>query len=600
MVIYPVALLLLGKAWLAVNVLLLLAMPIAGMAAYFTLRGAVASPVIRVWAGVAYAFLPAMTGAISSGRIGTTMAAILLPFAVRSSVRITRPNGTFRRAAGTGVLLAALTACVPALWVIAFVAAVAFTIVAILNRGQATTWVIRRVWFAMLTPLVLLWPWTGELILHPSMLLFEPGLHASALADPTITSIDVLLLHPGGPGMTPIWFSAGLVLAGLVAFMRRDRSGVVAGAWLLGLLGLVLGVVQTVVLVTPPDSPEAIRPWPGPATLVLGLSMIGAAAYAADGLRARMSRASFNLFQPVVGLVAILAVLAPALTCIWWAPDAVGKLRKANPSAVPAFVAADSVSPQAPRTLVLRGDSAGRVLYSLINGSGPRLGDADAAPPATVWLPIDPLVAQLASGRGGDEVAELSGYGIRYVLLAAGTSADLIPVLDGEPGLRRLSSAGGEVLWRISGVTSRARLVSGALDVTSVGVANGADLTSAPYIDQRIPEGSGDRALAIGALPDGRWRATAVDPTTGARVALAEAAAPGASAWSQAFVAPEGNPRVIVNYDSSSRSTWLWVEFGVLAFLIIMALPSRRKRDSDADLDGSPESTVTDEREALR
>lgn len=582
MVIYPLAVLLLGKAWLAVNVLLLLAIPIAGWAVYFTLRGVVASTGIRVWAGVAYALLPAMTGAVSSGRIGTTMAAILLPFAVRSCARISRPQGTFRRAAGTAILLAALMACVPAMWAIALVLAVGATIIGLVRYGRAASWMIRRIWFAVLTPVLLLWPWSADLFLHPSLFLFEPGVTSRALSDSEVTAVDVLLLHPGGPGMTPVWLSVGLLLAGLLAFMRRDRIGAVTIAWIAGLLALVLGVLQTVVLVTPPDSSVALRPWPGPATLLLGLSMIGAAAYAADGLRARVTRADFNLMQPIGFLVAILAIAAPAGSAVLWAPVAPGELRKASMSAVPAFVAADAVSPQAPRTLVLRQDSAGRVRYSLIDGAGPKLGDADVSPPAAVWVPIDALVADLASGRGGDEVVGLSAYGVRYVLLAAGTSADLIPVLDGEPGLRRLSSAGGEVLWRISGTTSRARIVAGE-EQSSIGLANGSDPTVSPYIDQRLPDGSGVRNLVIGTMPDSRWRAIATDPSTNAVTGLPAITVEGTSGWSQAFLAPEGSPQVMVEFDHSNRSRWLWIQFAVLLALIVLALPSRRTTDLDTE-----------------
>ena len=582
MVIYPLAVLLLGKAWLAVNVLLLLAIPIAGWAVYFTLRGVVASTAIRVWAGVAYALLPAMTGAISSGRIGTTMAAILLPFVVRSCVRISLPQGTFRRAAGTAILLAALTACVPAMWVIALILAISATVTGLVRHGRAASWMIRRVWLAVLAPILLLWPWSAELFLHPSLFLFEPGVTSRGLSDSEVSAVDVLLLHPGGPGMTPVLLSAGLLLAGLLAFMRRDRIGAVCVAWVTGLLALVLGVLQTVVLVTPPDSSVALRPWPGPATLLLGLSMIGAAAYAADGLRARVTRADFNLMQPVGFFVAVLAIAAPAASAVLWAPVATGELRKAPINAVPAFVAADAVSPQAPRTLVVRQDSAGRVRYSLIDGAGPRLGDADVAPPAAGWVPIDALVADLTSGRGGDEVVGLSAYGVRHVLLAAGTSADLIPVLDGEPGLRRLSSADGEVLWRISGTTSRARIIAGE-EQLSIGVVDGADLTRSPYIDLPLPDGSGPRALVVGASPDTGWRAVWTDPATQVVTGLPAVTVEGASGWSQAFLAPEGSPAVMVEFDHSNRSRWLWIQLVILIILIVLALPARKRTDFDTE-----------------
>ena len=583
MLIWALAVVLLGKAWLAVNLLLLLAIPLAGWAAYFTLRGLVRSRWLRVWAALAYAMLPALTGAMSSGRIGTAMAAILLPFVARSFVRISRSRGTFRRAAGTALLLAALTACVPAMWPIVCILAIITSIVGWRrNRAEAVP-MLRRIWFAVLAPLLLLMPWTIEFIRHPSLLLFEPGVYSQAINDPAINGLDVLLLHPGGPGMTPIWISAGIVLAGFLAIMRRDRYSIVLLIWAPALLALILGVVQTVVVVAPPSMTEPIRPWPGPATLVLGFAFIAAASVAADGLQARLSRANFNLLQPIAAIVALLAILSPVASAVAWLPQAAGVLRNAPRSAVPAFVAADAVSPQAPRTLVLDQRPDGRVRYSLINGSGPVLGDAEVAPPADAWASIDPLVAALASGRGGEEVQGLGAYGIRYVLLAAGSSDAVIPRIDSEPGLRRLSSAGGEVLWRIAGLTSRARITAGDEGAT-LDLADGENPAADPYLATTLPSGAGARELIVGAVRDDGWRAVRVADGS----LLASIDASGANAWSSAFAAPDGAQEVRVWFDQDLRSRWLWWQLLVLVVLVVLALPSRRVDDIDPDDLGDP------------
>ena len=70
------------RRWWAAPILLfllLLGIPLAGASAYVALRGLVPSKAIRVWAAAAYALLPAMTGAVASGRVGTTILAIFLP-----------------------------------------------------------------------------------------------------------------------------------------------------------------------------------------------------------------------------------------------------------------------------------------------------------------------------------------------------------------------------------------------------------------------------------------------------------------------------------------------------------------------------------------
>ena len=597
MLLYPVAVLMLGKADLGVQVIMLLGIPIAAWAAYFTLRGVVSSALIRSWAAVAYGLLPAVTGAVSSGRIGTTLAAILLPFAIRSFVRISRDQGTFRRAAGTALLLAALTAAVPALWFIAFLAALAVVIHAWSTYGRGAIAVTRRMMLAVIAPMLLLLPWSAHLFANPALFLLEPGIASPALNDPDITPLDILLQHPGGPGGTPIWLGAPLILAGLFALVRRERLVSIVACWGLALAAFILGIVQVILLVTPPGSSTAMRSWPGPATLVLGAALIVAAALGADGLTARMSRRSFNLAQPVAAMLAIGLVLAPLASLVFWFPDAAGKLRKAPASAVPAFVEADALGPQAPRTLVIREDAEGRVQYNLINGAGPMLGDADVSPGSEVWERIDPLVSALASGRGGDEVAALAGYGVRYVLVSAGTSAEMIPLLDGAPGLRRLSTAGGETLWSIGGVTTRARVVAGEEEI-GVDVAQrplldpNALLPVDPYVEGPAPQTTGARTFVVGASADSRWRATAVGATDSAQ-GLVAVSPSGLLDWSAAFVVPDGQQVLTVWFDDQSRGRWLWIQAAILFVLIVLALPSRQqRRDPDADADTTTMAAV--------
>jgi len=582
-VVAALAVLLLGKAPAAVTVLLLLGIPLAGAAAYVTLRGLVPGKAIRVWASAAYALLPAMTGAVASGRLGTTMLAIVLPFAIRSLVRISGPQGTLRRSAGTAILVAIVLSVAPAIWIVLLLVAVLAVLHLSRSGGASVRPVSGRLSLALLGPLVLLLPWSLHLLGNPSLLLLEPGLNGSGITDPDLAPWQVLLLHPGGPGMTPLWISLGIVIAGLLALLRGDRLRTIGAFGALGGLALAMGLLQSMVLVTPPSATAEIRPWPGQATLLLGLALIVMAALAADGLRSRFAGSSFTLGQPIAFAVAVVAVLAPVLTAALFAVGLDSVVVKAPASSVPAFVAADSESPQAPRTLMIDDDRAGRVQYTLLNGPGPVLGDAETGPPAAAWQALDPYVAAMVSGRGGDEIEVLAGYGIRYVVLAPGASPELVPTLDGEPGLRRLSSSEGEVLWRVAGVTSRARLVAEDKQ-TPLGVAPEGTVTADPYLDQPLPDGTGARTLVTGAALDDGWRAVVV-ASGGSGSELAAVPGPGLLSWSQAFEVPEGTPQVVVSYDDTSRSRWLWFQLVVLIALVVMALPERRREDPDPDLD---------------
>lgn len=588
MVVFAVAAVLLGKAPLAVSVLLLLSIPLAGWSAYFVLRGVVKTRAIRIWAGVAYGLLPAVTGAISSGRLGTAIAAVAIPFAIRSFMRITSPGGTTRRAAATALLMSVVIAAAPGLWLIAVI----FALIIVITRWQGVrglwTDVNRRLLIAVVGPLLILFPWSGYLITHPVLFLLEPGAaNITSGGDPNVSPLQVLMLHPGGPGAVPMWLTIGIVLAGFLAILRTEKRRQVAACWILAALALVLGIVQSVLTVAPPGSSVPLHPWPGPATLVLGLCFITAAAFAVDGLREQMADQSFSFAQPIAVVVAIAAAAAPFMIAVGWFPEAQGQMHRGPAEAVPAFVAADAATAEAPRTLVLTQNASGGVAYNLINGAGPVLGDADVSPGVEVLAQLDAQVAALSSGRGGDEVDALAGFGVRYVLLSNTSTKEIISVLDAEPGLRRLSTSGGEVLWRIAGTTSRARLLTGGEQTPVLMATPGATSTN-PYIDSRIADAPSERTLLLGATIDAGWRATATNERTREVVQLEPMESAGVYSWSQAFAAPAGNPIVTVEYEGGLRAQAMSLQLIIFLVFFVLALPSRRVSDPDPDDLDSP------------
>lgn len=610
-VIATVATALFGNADWAMNTLLLLAVPITGWSAYFAARGMVRSTAIRAWMGAAYALLPVMSGAVEQGRIGTTITAIVLPFAIRSFVRLSRRSGTIRRAAGTALLMAVIVAATPAVWVVGVVAVVAASVITWLrlsNSDRAGAWgIIARFAIAIIVPLIALVPWSIHLLSNPTLFLLEPGLNIPSIVDPNLRPVDVLLLHPGGPGMNPLWTTAGIIFAAALALFRRDTISIVGAWWVLALVALTIGVTQTLTTLSAPGSLTDIRPWPGPMTLVMGLALIAASGVAVEGLRERFAGQNFTVGQPLAAVAALAALAAPIVAAAWWIPATDDVVVRAPAIDVPAFVAAEASGPQAPRTLVVSDDGEGQVRYTLLGGSALMLGDADTPPPANVWGPLDRHVADLASGRGGGEVDALRSYGVRYVKLTPDSSRSIVPAIDSEPGLRRLASADGEVLWRIGGITSRAQVLdvdpaSAEFVPAALELAQPATVGTDPYVDQELPEALeveiGSRVVWIGATADDGWSAT-IDEQP-----LAPADLPEPLQWSSAFVVPAESARadVVASFDSGPRQVWLIVQALVIAALIILALPERRVIDpdpDDPDAPGAPDALLTGDRPEL-
>ena len=574
---------LLGKAPLAVGVLLFLAVPLAGLSAWSALRGVVAGAGIRVWASVAYAFLPVMAGAIAGGRLGVIVGVILLPWIARALVRtlglggeaLPAPSG--RTAWAAGLLLALGVAAAPVLWVAALLACIAGVAVAVRAHGGFGEWrgpvalTGLRALVALLVPLLVLLPWSTYLLSHPVLLLGDLGLPDAALVDPPATALGIALLQPGGPGMVPLWVTAAVVVAALAAPLRAARRPLILTAWGVGLAALFLGIVASKVRVTFPGVPEALPLWPGMATAILGGALIVAIAVAGDGLRESFAAADFSWRQPVSLVATVLALVTPLVAALLWLPGAGDPVRRGDPSVLPPFVVAEAVGPQAPRTLMLRRDDAG-VAYALINAAGPRLGDAEVLPPADSWLPVDTLVAGLVSGRGGDEVTGLARYAVRYVVLdrTAADGSSLVRTLDSVPGLRRLAGQDGEVLWKVDGDTSRVQAVTADGASYDVPVA---DVASAdPLVSSAMPA-AGPAELRVAQTADGSWRAVVGGQSL-------EASDGELQAFGVPATAAVGDS-VQVEFDGSARVRWLWIQVIALIVVVVLALPGRRRSLDD-------------------
>jgi hypothetical protein len=602
-----VATVLLGKAWLVVDLLILMAIPLAGVSAYVALRGLLSSTVIRVWAAAAYALLPAVTGAVAAGRIGTTTVAILLPFVARALVRMVPAwrvdrSGppTWRRTWSTALLLSVAVSFVPVVWLISVVVVVTVMVTVVTDAKSRARFVI-----VIVTPFVLLVPWSLELIAHPSLFFFEAGLTSPELTDRNLSTFDVAMLHPGGPGMTPLWASVGLVLAALVAWLRTERFAVVLGCWVVGLIALVFGVLDVILRLTPPWASDPVRAWPGSATLILGAAAIAAAAVAAEGAREYLSSIRFGVAQPVVLIVLVAAIAGPSFAALTFARGVSGPISRGDGLVVPAYVDVDMRGPDRPRALVLRAEAGGRIGYSLLGRPTPTLGDADAAPPGSAYTAVDAYVASLASGRAGDEVQGLAGYAVRYVLLRnidsgsassatdvlTSRTADLVSTLDSEAGLRRLSTTTGDALWRIAlpgVVTSRVQLrTSDGVAESSIPVVNSGTDIGPISVNTTFKADKAERLVLVSVSRSNGWQASFNGEALPRR--LVESLDP--SATREWYSLPASAGILQIGFDQSSRHRWLWAQLLALLAVVVLALPSRRRSDDpDPETDGDTET----------
>jgi GT2 family glycosyltransferase len=555
-----------GSASAAVSLLLLGAVPLAGMTAYLALRRIVASPLLRVWGATTYALLPPVTGAVAAGRLGTAGLAVVLPLASLAAWRALRATGgrAFRAAWVGALLLAVMSALVPLTYLVALGVGAGAVASRRLRRPALV-----RLGVLLLVPPVLLLPWLPALVEHPQLLLFEGGFAGPGLVDPALHPLAVFLVHPGGPGMYPVVFSVGLLLAALAALLRPDRRRLVAAGWATALAGMAAGVALSHSRLDAPGLEGSVLGWPGPATLLAGAGLVLAAVVGADGARERIARSSFGWRQVAAVGVTAAAIAVPLVAGPWWAVQgADSPLQRRDPVLLPAFVAAEGEHRDRPRTLVLRQREQGRLSYALLRADGPRLGDADTVAGSDAAVGLDEAVSDLASGRGGDAAADLLPYGVRFVLLARPVDAALADAIDAVPGLVRVSAPDRSALWKVRYPSGRVRVVTGGADTGAAVVASGA-----VGVRARIPAGRGSRLVTLADQRDDRWQATLDGRRLDARTY---------DGWAQAFVLPAGGGQLVVRYDDGDRQLLLWLQGAALLLAVILALPSVRTVE-DAD-----------------
>jgi GT2 family glycosyltransferase len=480
---------LLGKAWLVVDLLMMFAPVLAGAGAWAASSRLVRGVGTRLWMALAYGLVPVVTGAVGSGHLGTVVVCVVLPWIVRSGVRILDAGapGRWGSAWATGLLLSVSAAFAPICWPIAVgVGAVA--------AGWLVTgrhWVRAAQWIVVLgLPLVLLMPWSWRVLTHPALVLTEAG-GVVVPGDPGSGSIGGLaFLRIGAPGQAPWWVTGGLSVVAVIALLRADTRLRVGSAWLVAAMALAVAAVMAHQPVTAPFGTGQAFPWLGVPLVVAAGAFVAAAGIASDGLRSFVGSGAFGWRQPAAVGAVVLALSAPLLALGWWVGTAPhGVLHRAGALPVPAYMA-DAMAGDGVRVLVLRTGSA-TVRYRVLAGDGERLGD-DSVLPSGGGPRLVTVVGDLLSQSRPDDVATLARLGIRYVVLPSPQDPSAVVALDGRAGLSRTSTARSVLSgWQVepAGVApAGARSDAGARDGLALGLALGWGLVvvlAAPAVRRR-------------------------------------------------------------------------------------------------------------------
>ncbi|TDC41739.1 glycosyltransferase family 2 protein [Actinomadura sp. KC345] len=564
-----------GKPWLAVSVLLLGSVPLAGVTAYRASRllivaaprtgrrartGGRRVPVsaVRAWFAAVYALLPAATGAIAGGRLGTAVVHVLLPLIAVHVARVygfprseaadarTRRKRAGRSAWAVALLLAVAMAFVPLTWLIGlFAAAMAWVLFDRPGRRGR-----RNLAIALGVPPLLMLPWTAGLLLNPSRFLTEAGLHRRF--EPAAAA-DLLALDPGGPGTPAWWAPAGLLAVAVCALAVRSRRNAVLAGWLLAIFGLLVAVLTSAATVT--KGADEAPVWPGVALIFAGAGVLLAATAAVQ--RATEALAGDHPIYKGGGAAVVLAALtAPVLAAGSWVAGGVdGPLTKVDPDTVPAFVHGSGGA----RTLVLNSEPTGRVSYTILRDARPRIGESEVMDGGEAHDRLGDIVAGLAAGREDDAGPPLTRMGVQYLLVPHPRTDPITDVLDAAPELTRLSRTDTFAVWRLHSPSARVMLLQGSA-VTPM---------PAGRIDARmqIPPGTGTRTLLLAEPADGGWQATLNGREVKGRTV---------DGWAQGYDIPSAGGEFQLARSMTMRHTWLVIQGIAVLVAAALALPGAK------------------------
>lgn len=562
---------LLGKTWLALSVLMLGAVPLAGLSAYLASGAMARSAWLRVWAAVIWATMPALTGAIAGGRLDVVVAVILLPLVARAVVAaLGTDDAGWHRPIGAGLLLGVVTAFTPVVW--PATAVLSLGAIALLTERRLVR--LRQSVVMLVVAAAVLLPWTVSLVLHPRLLVRGLGLPETLTSLRPLSAPDVVLLHPGGPAQPPIWVIGPLIVAAVVGLARARRP--VASRLAVSLF--VLAATGSLLISRQPGAAPGdptVRFWTG-ATAALGvLALLAAALLAGEGARPALRRYAFGWRQPAAALLAVALLAGTATAVIAMVARGVDQpLTDDSHSLLPVFAAAEVGRPTSPRLVVLDGPvggGAGAIRYAVVRDpDGARFGDADVTRDRENATDRRLTTTMRAAAAGqASALPRLAEFGIS-MLVVRDTGAQALARVDNIDGLDRVPTSGA-LVWRSQLPTGElvvlephtARVVTGGADLPAN--ARPRPLAAAPGSSRALlPAGSNGRLLVLAEPAGPRWRATLdghrLQPTT-------------AYGWAQAWRLPPSGGRLDIGRTGDHRSLWLALQLVVVLAAALLSVP---------------------------
>jgi len=526
------------------------------ISAYKFLKLVTANAWLRVSASMLYAISPVSIASVNTGRLGTLILLILLPWIVSNISSLDNfERISWRRIFGVALLVSIATSFTLMIWL----AVLVITVVGVaidfrsfnidLNKELFDQKLKRRI-ALLVTPLIVTAPWSLVAIVDPNRFLYEPGILLSG-GGPNLAFLG----NPGGPGALPWWAISPLTLVLIVAFFASTQLRKVAQ---IGVLFLLLSVALSAISITGHGTIAPTQLWVGVFLAVATLAAVTVGTIILNDLRDYLIATNIN-YRHILSAGLLLLTLAYSASALSWnisqASSSPVSTKKAN--VLPEYLGVETDA----KTLVLR-EITNREFTSLAfyisRGSDISLGEPDVAPiqdPA-----IAKAVIELADGSGLTTSKTFADFGIKYLFAKNPIDKDVVRTIDALGGFVRTSATSDGIVWKVSNPTGRLVFTNIKGEVTLLASGGIGVTTNAP----------GPGVITLTENYDLGWQVL----QNGLKLERTEN-----EAGLPQFKVLEAGEFTLI-HDGTLRRGALSLQFVAWVILIILALPAgRRKRE---------------------
>jgi len=511
-----------------------------------------------VFAAIIYSLSPVVLTAINQGRIGTIATAILLPpiFTLLEKNK-NLVNLTWRKIYSITLLAGIAAAFSPLFlsgWVLFQILVLAHLYFST-TKWRATKWQeivenlnndeFKKRFALLITPILINIPNSLNLILHPISYLREPGLSV-----PSGDWLSTVLFNPGGPSSPLLYIFAPFLLYLLISLISSDQRKSAK----VSIVAIAVAATLSSYFIDGNGSASQ-RVWSG--SLMVFAQILALLSIFAIGERILPQLRSSNFgFKHIASAATVVATIISIILMVAWTTTVgANSLVKANQEEViPAFITDLASTNEQPKTLVIR-KSTKQLQYFVTRGEDLKLGDPDIT--SKTPEQVHNSIVDLVNGIGANSSRILGSYGIQYVFMKDPADAGLVRTIDGIGGFTRSSATKDGVVWKVNNSLARVTYLNDKGKYFPINLND----SSIAYVP-------GEGVIVLAEKFDKNWELL----LDGKLIKASE----NQYGLPEFKIPSQGNISLVHN--GTSRRAWVSLQLIVIITVIILALPSGRKR----------------------